>query len=506
MEDDPFRAVRELFFTEAAELHGVLDAGLLALAEDLDLGGVEGMLRAAHTLKGNAGSLGLTSLVELCHLFEELLVRVQEGAIPLTRGTLDMLRGGAAAIGEIIGGRGEPTLAGVQAHEGERSPGAQRHTLRTEVGRLDALLELALESSVAWSRMGELIRVAQVDPGVLSALARLHDDSAAPRERLEAAIVDLRLVPLAPSLEALGATVRDAARREEKEVDLVLDAGDLSLDTQLAEGLRAPLLHLCRNAVAHGIEAPERRRELHKDPRGRVTVRARRRPGGVVVEVEDDGGGLDTRRIRERAAALDIAGVAAMSDAEVHRLVLLPGFSTTDAVTATAGRGVGLDVVARDVAALHGTVALRSAKGSGTTVALHLPLTVALVRGLLIGEGDERFVVPFDAVLESLGAEGASHRGVAHRGGRAMPVVSLAALTGSRTRGDEGRPRLLVVEASRGEVGLLVGALKADRTFLVRPLPKAGGGWRGVSGVTVLGDGGVALVLDVASLVDGAAE
>jgi two-component system chemotaxis sensor kinase CheA len=271
------------------------------------------------------------------------------------------------------------------------------------------------------------------------------------------------------------------------------------------EHLRDPLTHIVRNAVDHGIEPPARRSEAGKDPCGRILLRAWHEGGSIVIQVQDDGAGLDRARIIERARAMGYTSdLDKMSDADIYRLSLDAGFSTASAVTEYSGRGVGMDVVRRNVEQLRGSITIDSRLGAGTTFTLRLPLTLAIIRGFAVGVEGETYVIPLDAVVECiefprLDITNTGGRGVINLRGQALPYLRLRECF--RLGGiAPTRENVLVLRLQEQRVGLVVDRLFGESQTVIKPLGRVLGELPGVSGSAILGNGRVALILDVEGL------
>lgn len=320
----------------------------------------------------------------------------------------------------------------------------------------------------------------------------------------------VRMVPLGPIFRRYLRTVRDVAAAHGKQARLVVEGEDVEVDTSVVEHIRDPLTHMIRNAIDHGIEAPDVRRRRGKDPCGCVTLRAFRDAGSIVIQVADDGAGLDRARIADRARALGtVPDLEALTDQQLHRLVLEPGFSTADAVTDLSGRGVGLDVVRRNVERLRGAVEIESRDGGGTTITLRLPLTLAIIAGFAVGVAGETYLMPLDAVVECLDlpreeCPHADGRGVLNLRGAALPYLRLREVFGLGGSPPE-REQVVVVDHDGGQVGLAVDALYGESQTVIKPLGKLVRNATGFAGSAILGSGKVALILDVAALLRQAA-
>jgi two-component system chemotaxis sensor kinase CheA len=524
------QALVEVFLAEAEENLSAIESSLLALeTSPRDAEALATVFRAVHTLKGNSTSLGFTGLGRIAHAAEDLLDGLRRGGLAVSaeivtlllaardrmRETLEDAALGRseprpehdAIIAEIArrAGGAAPTGANLAVPSGEggtvRTPlGAA--TLRVGLDRLDQLLTLTGEIAVSRLRLESLLEA--IGPAGREAL-EAHDDA----ERLFAALQELvfatRMVPLGSAFRQHQRTVRDLASAQGKQVRLQLSGEDVEVDTSIVDLVRDALTHMIRNAVDHGIESPETRAAAGKSPVGTVSISAHHEGGNVLIQVADDGAGLDRRRIRERAVASGVLREdETVSDGELLELVFLPGFTTSDAVTGTSGRGVGMDVVRRNVERMRGTVLVESTEGQGTTVRLRLPLTVASISALRVQVGAETYVLPMEDVVECLdldaeqGLRGAQG-GVIELRGRPLPYLRLRQAIGASGTPPE-RENVVVVRQDRHEAGFAVDAVLGTGSAVIRPLGRFLRRVPGVAGSVILGSGEVALVLDVGAL------
>ncbi len=371
-----------------------------------------------------------------------------------------------------------------------------------DVARLDKMLDLSGEIGIARGRLTELLerREAPTREDLLAAhreADRLYLD-------LQELIMKSRMVPIGPVFYQHVRTVRDLAQAQGKQARLVVEGGEVEVDTSVVERVRDPILHMVRNALDHGVEPPEARRAAGKDPVATLTLRAFHDAGSMVLEVCDDGAGLDRARIARKAAALGLLGdPERATDEELTQAIFAPGLSTSEAVTEVSGRGVGMDVVRRGVEALRGSATVSSAPGRGTTVTLRVPLTLAIIQGFRVGVGDQSYILPLDAVVECLelpaaGAE-AEATGVVALRGKPLPFLrlrSLFGLPGACPR----RENVVVMRHGTATAGLAVDALEGESSTVIKPLGAMFKDVPGVSGSSILGDGRVALILDVGGL------
>jgi len=318
----------------------------------------------------------------------------------------------------------------------------------------------------------------------------------------------MRMVPIRRTFQKLGRLVRDLSKKFDKPTTVVVVGEDTELDRKLVEQLTDPLMHMVRNTIDHGIEPRDIRAAAGKPETAQIQLRAFHRGGGVVVEISDDGAGLDTERIHARALAQGlISENAQISAAEIHELIFRPGFSTADRVTELSGRGVGMDVVRRNIQLLRGRIDIQTARGKGTTFSLHLPLTLAIVDGLVLSVGADRFVIPTPAVQESLRPQ---PQQVHTTGGRPsmvqvrdrlIPLLHLGQAFGIAGARQEVTDSTVVIAEDNGRpVALVVDELLGKREVVIRSLGEMFRGLRGIAGGAILGDGRIGLILDTGGL------
>jgi two-component system chemotaxis sensor kinase CheA len=324
-------------------------------------------------------------------------------------------------------------------------------------------------------------------------------------ESVRDSALQLRMVKIGATFNRFQRVVNDVSRETGKDIELVVTGEDTELDKTVVERIADPLTHLVRNAVDHGIEAADVRIGRGKPAQGTVRLNAYHDSGSVVIEVSDDGGGLKRERILAKAVERGmIESGRTLSDAEVFALIFEPGFSTAEQVTNLSGRGVGMDVVKRNIAALRGSINIESAEGSGTKVSVRLPLTLAIINGFLVGLGKSTFVVPLDMIEECVEFSPQLAHDYTNLRGRALPFIRLRELlniTGARGR----RENIVVVNYGGQKAGLVVDELLGEFQTVIKPLNRMFNAVRCVSGSTILGSGEVALILDVPALVQAAA-
>jgi two-component system chemotaxis sensor kinase CheA len=404
-----------------------------------------------------------------------------------------------------------PQARGKLPDDPELTRRASLRTVRVDVERLDRLMNLVGElvvDRIRFQQIAQRLREVRLVDGVAEELAEATTHLGRVASDLQAEVLKARMLPIEHLFSRFPRYVRDLARRAGKRVELVLEGQDTELDRSVIEQIGGPLMHLVRNAIDHGIEPPEERERAGKPAAGRLCLAAFQEEEGIVVVVEDDGRGIDTDRVRQKAVALGILSPEAagrLSEEEAVELIFHPGLSTAQAVTEVSGRGVGMDAVRAGVQALGGSVEVETRRGQGTRFLLRLPLTLAIVRALLVSCGGERYALPLAGVQEIVEVPaGRVHRVGAHRTtllrGAVLPVVSVHEALELPVPEAAGR-LLCVVTGGRRRVGLWVDRVLGEGEVVVKPLGPYLGQVPGVSGATILGDGRVALILEPAALV-----
>jgi two-component system chemotaxis sensor kinase CheA len=503
---------------------------------------LQAIFRAAHTIKGNAASLGFPALAKFAHGVEDVLDRLRTGSTTLTtplatlllravdvlrhlveaavNGTDELLQDHVDLVEELrVEAQGAldsgPTVDTGAAEPGERRSGTDRRaqaraargrsqTLRVEIDKLDRMLNLTGEIAVARERLTGLLDGSE---GSLPIDEILEAHRSADRLflDLQEEVMKIRMVPLGPTFRQFVRTVRDVATAQGKLATVEVRGEDVGVDMNVIEHLRDPLTHIVRNALDHGIEMPDERRAAGKDKTGHLMLQAWHEGGSIVIQVQDDGAGLDRARIIERARTMGYTSdLEKLSDGEVYRLILDAGFSTASKVTEFSGRGVGMDVVRRNVEQLRGSIAIESRPRAGTTFTLRLPLTLAIIRGFAVGVEGETYVMPLDAVIECIefprvNITDTASRGVINLRGQALPYLRLRECF--RLGGEPPeRENVLVLRVQEQRVGLVVDRLFGESQTVIKPLGRVLGELPGVSGSAILGNGRVALILDVEGL------
>ena len=398
-----------------------------------------------------------------------------------------------------------PAAVSAMAAPDQRSgarPAAVADTIRVPAERLDELMDRVGELVIAQSRLNQ-VAAASRDPAVKAVAEEINRLSLELRDTT----MGIRMLPIGSLFGRFRRLVHDLAHDLGKDIELVTLGEETELDKTVIDRLNDPLIHLIRNAVDHGIEGPEGRSAAGKPAQGRISLSARHAGAEVLVSVKEDGRGLDRERIYARAEETGlIKPGATLNDHDVFQLIFQPGFSTAREVTALSGRGVGMDVVKRTIDALRGTIDISSIPGHGTEIILRLPLTLAIIDGLLVRVGRGRFVIPLSAVAECVelsGEEDARSRGRSFLNirGDLVPFLRLRELFNAATPPDHYQ-KVVIVEAGDLRVGLVVDQVIGDHQTVIKSLSRLHADVRIFSGATILGDGAVALILDIAHLVE----
>jgi two-component system, chemotaxis family, sensor kinase CheA len=429
-------------------------------------------------------------------------------------GALELQELGRRKIGEILVAQGavrpEDVAAAQQAVQA-RNPESAVETIRVGVNLLDRLMNLVGELVLARNQLLQFSNSTQ-DAGFQAVSQRMNLIAT----ELQEEVMKTRMQPIGNVWNKFPRMVRDLALSCGKDVSLEMEGQDTELDRTIIEAIKDPLTHLVRNCIDHGIETPETRRQAGKEAAGVLKLRAFHEGGQVNIEISDDGAGLNGERIRQKAVERGLVTsqqAARMSDRDIFNMIFLPGFSTAEKITNVSGRGVGMDVVKTNVEKIGGTVDVQSTARKGTTVKIKIPLTLAIIPALMVTSGGERFAIPQVSLLELVRLEaGEGNKGIemvqgapVHRlRGRLLPVVYLnrelqLGLGGNNARTD--RPtNIVVVQADGREFGLVVDEITDTEEIVVKPMGKQLKGISAYSGATIMGDGRVALILDILGL------
>ena len=550
------------FVGEAQEHLHQIELDALGLEKDpTDADTLNSLFRSFHTLKGGSGFLNLMPMNRLAHQLEALLDLTRQGKLTAQSEVIDIILSGRDALRHFVieierqlagespgtpivvatgplllriqgvqenGVAGaepaaEPEIAPLLTAVSDKSPGpsaaesakAGSDTRRSASGfvkvdtvKLDSLVDLVGELVIAQSLVNQDADLRAVQSQQLGRnLAQLGRST----NELQRIAMSLRMVPIRASFQKMARLVRDVASKAGKQVELYLTGESTELDRNLIEEINDPLIHLIRNAVDHGVESPEKRVAAGKSAQGIVHLRAFHLGGNIVIEIEDDGAGLNKERILAKGIQAGlVAEGAQLSEQEIFGLIFAPGLSTAEKVTDISGRGVGMDVVQRNINKLRGKIEVRSTPGKGSTFSIHLPLTLAIIDGLIFSVGSERFIVPTLCVRESFRPAAAMLSTVQGRGemvsvrGQLSPLIRLYEHFGLQPDStDPLQSIIIMVETNRQHRCLLVDRLIGKQEVVIKGLGNTFKQSRGLAGAAILGDGRVGLILDVNGLASG---
>jgi two-component system chemotaxis sensor kinase CheA len=526
------------FLAEAHEGLTALDSALVRLekAPD-DASTLSEIFRLVHTIKGTCGFLGLSRLEAVAHAAENILGRYRDGAMAVTPAGVTLVLRALDRVKEIVAGLeaggaeppgddaaliaaldaaacGTPPeaaapapVAAAETAEGvaEAGGGAAPQSIRVSVEVLEDLMTLVSELVLTRNQLLQLARAQ--DGGAfavpLQRLSHLTSD-------LQDGVMKTRMQPIGNAWQKLPRLVRDLSHELGKRIELEMRGAETELDRQVLELIRDPLTHMVRNSADHGLEGGEARRRAGKPEAGRIALNAYHEGGHILIEVADDGRGLDTGRIRQKALAQGLVGeaeLAGMSEREIHRFIFRAGFSTAQAVTSVSGRGVGMDVVKTNVERIGGTIDVASTPGRGTAFTIKIPLTLAIVSALVVEAAGERFAIPQIGVLELVRVGGGSGAAVERikdapvlrLRDRLLPLVTLAEVLGLERAPAEAAAEagfVVVTQVGPNVFGLIVDRLFDTEEIVVKPVPPILRHIGVFSGNTILGDGSVIMILD----------
>ena len=391
--------------------------------------------------------------------------------------------------------------------ESDKAPAsAEASSIRVGVEKVDQLINLVGELVITQAMIEQ--RISMLDPVQNEALINSVGQLTRNTRDLQESVMSIRMMPMDFVFSRFPRMVRDLAAKLNKKVDFVTVGATTELDKGLIERIVDPLTHLVRNSVDHGIEIPENRRKTGKSETGTLTLSAAHKGGSIVIEVTDDGAGLNRDKILAKAHSNGLAVSESMTDGEVFSLIFAPGFSTAEVVTDVSGRGVGMDVVKRNITSMGGTVDIRSALGFGTTISISLPLTLAILDGMSVSLGESIYVIPLNLIVETLQPRAEDIKTVTGEGrmvhvrGEYLPIIALHSLFNHATDITDPTEGVLVLLESDGKKSaLFVDRLVGQQQVVIKSLETNFKKVLGVSGATIMGDGSVALILDVAALI-----
>ncbi|WP_153916671.1 chemotaxis protein CheA [Shewanella sp. TC10] len=379
-------------------------------------------------------------------------------------------------------------------------------SIRVDTGKIDSLVNLVGELVITQSMLAMIGSevIGPIEDKLQSALVELQRNT----REIQESVMSMRMLPMSMAFNRFPRVVRDLSNKLDKKVDLKIEGGNTEIDKGMIEKLVDPLTHLVRNSIDHGIETMEERNNAGKPENGTVILRAEQRGGSIEISITDDGAGLDRDRILAKAAENGLKYDPDISDAEVWELIMAAGFSTADEVTDVSGRGVGMDVVKRNIEAIDGRIEIESSPGKGSAFHIHLPLTLAIVDGMCVSVANQIFVVPLVNIVESIQPSLEQVKVISNERllwirEQYWPLIELHAVMevdGALT--EPNKAIVVLIESSKKRFALLVDSLVGQQQVVIKSLEKHYKRVAGVAGATIMGDGGVAMILDVESLAD----
>jgi two-component system, chemotaxis family, sensor kinase CheA len=396
------------------------------------------------------------------------------------------------------------------AMEGAVTAKSMSRTVRVDIGKLDQLMNIVGELVLSHSMISE-VAVRMRRDGLLLPSQELTKAAKGLEKKLselQKGVMEIRMIPVGQLFEKMSRIVRKISREQGKKVELKLFGADTELDKLIIEDISDPVMHIVRNSIDHGIETPERRRALGKDEKGTITLSSFQKGNHVVIQVDDDGGGINVERVKQKARDMGVLGFGEdVGDREALEYIFLPGFSTTDTVSEISGRGVGMDVVRTNIAALSGMIDLENHPGQGTRVVITLPITLAIIKALIITTAGRTYALPITSVLESILVERKEIRTVERKEVIQLRETTLPLLRLSEffeLSGAQQTPEsfyVVVVGVAEKRLGLVVDDLLGQQDIVIKSIGDTFAGFKGISGAADLGDQRTILVLDVGSVI-----
>jgi two-component system chemotaxis sensor kinase CheA len=541
------------FATESREHLENIEQGILILEEQPgDTDTLNSIFRAFHTFKGGSGFLHLVPVNRLSHELESLLDCAREGSLRITSPIIDLILESSDVLRNFIDelqlqldgkksicpihvpgtdliarakvilenphGAAEvaasevsaPSFGGTPSSPGNGRPRATAQAsssvIKVNTQKFDTLVDLVGELVIAQSLVAQDPTLQQMrGPHLTRNMAQLHRIT----NELQRTAMSLRMVPIRGTFQKMNRLVRDLAACNGKQVDLELIGEDTEMDRTIVEELSDPLMHMIRNSVDHGIEPPDKRVAAGKARAGRIALSATHQGGNIVIEITDDGAGLSAAKLQAKAVERGIISAdTQLSEKEIFELIFAAGFSTAEKVTDISGRGVGMDIVKRNIAKLRGKIEIQSAPGLGTTFKIYLPLTLAIIDGLVVRVGDQRYIIPTLSVRESFRPTPGMISTVCERGemvnvrGKLRPMLRLYDYFAVEPRSiDPCESLVIVVESAHEERCVLVDDLLGQQEVVIKSLGDHFKNNKVLAGAAILGDGRVGLILEPRALV-----
>ncbi|MBI4378183.1 MAG: chemotaxis protein CheA [Nitrospinae bacterium] len=485
--------------------------------------------RVFHTLKSSSTMLGFADIFELAHSSEDLISRLKENRENITKRAIDLLfeiidtleamvkersekkySDWGKKVSELktkissVEAEGEAVNNNQKAVKGSEMPVIEKvDTVRVHIGLLDSLFNLVGELIITKNRIDTLLsgRMEKELKTTLSSMGRLLSS-------MQEHVSTARLVPVEEIFRRFPRMVRDLAREKDKKVDLILEGSEIELDKSVLDAITEPLIHLLRNAVDHGIERVEEREKSKKPTAGTIRMTAKRSENHIFIDVEDDGKGIDFIDVKEKAVQsgfIKSEDAVLMQDKDIINLLFSPGFSSAEEVTNISGRGIGLHVVKTATKELGGTVEITTEKGRGTKFSLLLPISTAVMQTLMVEEGDFVFAIPSDIVLETQRMSNADIKEIANEDvlvykEKVIPFTRLGSVLNIPNKLERNQSTAVILQRGNKILSIGVDEVLGQIDNIIKPFDPIAQGFKGFSGGIIMGDGRVALMLDILTL------
>jgi two-component system chemotaxis sensor kinase CheA len=529
---------KELYRSEVDDIFHALENGIINLESGADKQSyVNELFRHAHNLKGISGAMGYESVVTASHAIENYLDAIRKGELKIKHDIVDTLLESVdllrkcvtlavedrdyaqqAELAEkialhVVGieddesGSAKPvekseTMVGVEQEATEGSQSEFRDpikTTRVELERLDRIMTLVGELIISRIRF-----IGQMSGEESKALLDELEVFGRLISEVQREVMEARLVPVGQVCQRFKRLVRDTAREKAKEVRLEIQGSEIGVDRAVLEEVVDPLVHLIRNAIGHGIETPEEREALGKEREAVVTLSVRRERNHVIIEVSDDGKGIDLQKVIAKGASegLSAKGRSQLSDEELCRILSAPGFSTSSRVDRISGRGMGMNIVKKTVDSLGGVMHIKSSAGKGTSISLHLPVNLSIIKVLMFYVGEDVHALPIEYIKETTRVEQGSLRKLQGKHvfmtqDGPIPIIRPWEIFDAEVEDESGRYlKMIVVETDEKKAGIVVKRILGQQEIVIKGLPSIIRGLSGISGATILGSGKVAFIWD----------
>lgn len=541
LEDPGMQEILQSFLVESKEILEKLDNDLMVVEktpDDKEL--VNQIFRHFHTIKGTSGFFGLEKLPVITHHCEDILNKIRKDEFIINSSIMDSILKATDKIkmlitsievnhnedveisaevtdlDNILNGRIEQKSEDKKDEKKEEKQPitinnvVNEKTIRVDIERLDDLLNITSEIVLGRNRLFQVSSEASflMEGSKISRdLSELSKQIDFMTNELQLIVMKLRMIKIGKLFNKFPRLVRDLSKETGKNVEIIMKGEDTELDKTLIEEIHDPLVHIIRNSLDHGIELPDERELKGKNKKGLLSLSAEQSGNNIFISIQDDGRGLDSELIKQKAIAKGIISsekAAEMSRQEILNLIFLPGFSTKEVASNLSGRGVGMDVVKTNVAKLRGTIILDSNKDEGTSIKIRLPLTLAIIQGLIVRNGGENLVIPLNSVVEVLRLQEDSGSinqvSVIQIRDEIIPLLNLDHMFVKRN--NEKKEYAVIVTVAEKKFGLLVNELVGQKEIVIKPLGSYLGNVKGIAGSTIMGDGSVIMILDMAEIMN----